>query len=337
MTLETLQGTLQETLKMNKSLKVEQIVGTAMSVMGTGPFYDIKTNNLYWCDKSISAQIYRYDLTTEKFTTARVLGEGGIAFIFPIEGVKDEFIVGAAKRLLHIKWDGISTLTQITRVLAELPVTGVRFNDAKTDSLGRLYVGTMIDGETGGDIFDLTKRVGSLYMYTLTEGLVEIKSKVGFGNGIAFNEKLGVMYFVDSYDLNVKQYLWDKKTGRINNEKVLTDLTKYGTSKLNFPDGLTIDSEGNVYVAMFGGSKIMKINPINEKITEIPIPVQQITSMTFGGKTLKSMYLTTSAMDNSSFMKEGKPSKISYPNGYTFKIEDLGVTGTEFYNFKLTV
>lgn len=321
---------------MNKSFKIEQILGTSMSMMGTGPFVDITTNSLYWVDKSISAQIYRYDLTTEKFFTARILGEGGISFIFPVEGSKDEFIVGGLKRLLLIKWDGFTTMTTITRVLAELPVTGVRFNDAKTDSLGRLYVGTMIDGETG-DIFDLTKRIGSLYMYTLGGGLVELKNKVGFANGIAFNEKLGIMYFIDSFDLNVKQYLWDKKTGKITNEKVFVDLTKFGTSKLNFPDGLTIDSEGNLYVAMFGGSKILKINPTTEKITEITLPVEQITSMTFGGKTLRSMYFTTSAMDNSLFTTDVKKTKISYPNGYTFKIEDLGVTGTEFYNFKLTV
>lgn len=320
---------------MNKSLKVEQLFGTTMSMMGCGPYCDTTTNNFYWCDKSMCTQIYRYDLTTEKFYTARCLGENGFSFIFPVEGSKDEFICGADKRLLLIKWDGFSTICHVTRVLCELPVTGVRFNDAKCDSFGRLYVGTKVD-ETG-DMFDLTKRVGSLYMFTMLGGLVEIKNKVGLANGIAFNEKLGIMYFIDSYDLNVKQYLWDKKTGKINNEKILVDLTKYGKLKEIFPDGMTIDCEGNLYVAMFGGSKILKINPTTEKIFEIPTPVEQVTSMVFGGKTMKSMYITSSAMDYSMYIKDYKKKTISYPNGYTFKIEDLGVTGCEFYNFKLTV
>lgn len=284
----------------------------------------------------MSAQVYRYDLTTEKFFTARLLGEGGLSFIFPVEGTKNEFIVGAGKRLLLITWDGLTTILTIKRVLVELPITGVRFNDAKTDSRGRLYVGTMIDGETG-NIFDFTKRVGSLYMYTLTEGLVELKTKVGFANGITFNEKTGTMYFVDSYDLNIKQYMWDVKTGKISGEKIFTDLTSYGTPKTVFPDGLTIDTEGFVYCAMFGGSKILKINPTNGKILEIPFPVQQITSMTFGGKTLDSMYFTTSAMDNTLFTEGVKPTNITYPNGYLFKVQDMGITGTEFYNFKTTV
>lgn len=150
-------------------------------------------------------------------------------------------------------------MAQIIRILTELPFDGVRFNDAKTDSHGRLYLGTMISEETG-TVFDFTKRVGSLYRFTMEEGLVELKTKVGLSNGLAFNDKTNTFYYVDSYDLNIKQYHYDVKTGNITNEKVLTDITTYGTMKTNVPDGLTIDHEGNLYVAMFGGSKILKIN-----------------------------------------------------------------------------
>jgi len=94
----------------------------------------------------------------------------------------------------------------------------------------------------------------------MEEGLVEIKTKVGLSNGMAFNDKTNTFYYVDSYDLNVKQYMYDVKTGNISGEKILTDISNYGTVKTNVPDGMTIDSEGNLYVAMFGGSRILKIN-----------------------------------------------------------------------------
>lgn len=87
-----------------------------------------------------------------------------------------------------------------------------------------------------------------------------MKTKVGMSNGMAFNDTTNTFYFVDSYDLKITQYMWDSKTGTITNEKTLTDLTTFGTTKTNFPDGLTIDQEGNLYVAMFGGSRILKIN-----------------------------------------------------------------------------
>jgi gluconolactonase len=94
----------------------------------------------------------------------------------------------------------------------------------------------------------------------MEEGLTELKTKVGLSNGMAFNDKTNTFYYVDSYDLNVKQFMYDVKTGGITGEKVLTDITSYGTTKTNVPDGLTIDYEGNLYVAMFGGSRILKIN-----------------------------------------------------------------------------
>lgn len=303
--------------------------------MGTGPFYDVKTNNLYYVDKAICAQVYRYDLNNNSYFCACVLGEHGLTFIFPIEGTKNEFIVGSGKRLLHIKWDGFATKVIVVRVLHELQESGITFNDAKTDSRGRLYVGTMLDGEeVDGNIFDFSKRVASLYSFTLSEGLVELKSNIGFANGIALNEKTGTMYFVDSYDPNIKQFKWDINTGKISDEKIFVDLTSYEVPKIIFPDGMAIDAEGFIYCAIFGGSKVVKVNPTTKEIQEITLPIEQVTSMAFAGKNLNSMYFTSSGLDNSLFHDaENPPMGITYPNGYLMKIEDMGVTGTEFHYF----
>ena len=104
------------------------------------------------------------------------------------------------------------------------------------------------------------QRLGSLYRFTIEEGLVELKSKIGMSNGMTWNHTTNTFYHVDSYDLNIKQYMFDIKTGHISGEKILTDLSTYGTPKTNFAHGLTIDTEGHLYVAMFGGSRILKIN-----------------------------------------------------------------------------
>lgn len=160
----------------------------------------------------------------------------------------------------------------------------------------------------------------------MEEGLVELKTKVGLSNGLAFNDRTNTFYFVDSYDLNVKQFMYDTKTGNISNEKILTDISSYGTMKTNVPDGLTIDKDGNLYVAMFGGSRILKINTTTGKvITEIAMPVQQITSMAFGGKNLETMFVTTAGLDVVGLQ--------TYPAGYLFKVDNLGVRGTEMTKF----
>jgi gluconolactonase len=306
------------------TFNVEPMTTTTMSLVGEAPFFDAETQNLYWTD-IMGGQIFRMDTTTYRTYTARILGENYISFIFPVDGTTNQYIIGAGKRLLLITWDGTTTMAQITRILAELPTDGVRFNDAKTDSRGRLYLGTMITEETG-NVFDFGKRVGSLYRYTMAEGLTEIKTKVGLSNGIAFNDKTNTMYFVDSYDLNIKQFGYDVKTGAISGEKILTDLTSFGTTKTNVPDGLTIDTEGNVYVAMFGGSRILKVNTTTGKVmTEIPMPVSQVTSMCFGGKNLDTMFVTTAGMEITNTQ--------TYPAGYLFKVTGFGSRGTEMTKF----
>jgi len=304
--------------------KVDQVTGTTMNMIGEAPFYDHTTGFLFWTD-IVGGQIFRMDTTNQRLYTAKILGESYISFVIPVEGTANQFIVGAGKRLLLINWDGVHTMAQIIRILTELPFDGVRFNDAKTDTQGRLYLGTMISEETG-NVFDFTKRVGSLYRFTMEEGLVELKTKVGLSNGLAFNDKTSTFYYVDSYDLNVKQYHYDVKTGAITNEKILTDITTYGTTKTNVPDGLTIDYEGNLYVAMFGGSKILKINTTTGKVVDtITLPVPQVTSMTFGGKSMDTMFVTTAGLDVTGTQ--------TYPAGYLFKVTGFGTRGTETTKF----
>ena len=116
----------------------------------------------------------------------------------------------------------------------------------------------------------------------------------------------------------------------LGGEKILCDLTKYGQAKRVFPDGLTIDHQGYLYCAMFGGSKIFKINTVGGKIEgEIHFPVSQITSMTFGGKQLDTMFVTTAGQD----MFLGAQTT---PSGYLYKVTNFGgVKGTQQYQFML--
>lgn len=91
-------------------------------------------------------------------------------------------------------------------------------------------------------------------------------------------------------------------------------------------DGMTIDTDGNLYVATFFGSRILKINPKTEEIEkEIPIPTPQVTSVAFGGENLDILFVTTA----------GKPAPKAAPAGGLFKITDLGAKGKPMNKFKL--
>lgn len=133
--------------------------------------------------------------------------------------------------------------------------------------------------ELDTDIFD--HRLGSLYSFTKNGGFTVLKPKIGCSNGLTWNEKTKKFYYIDSVDLDVKEFDWDPKTGQLckdiwlislilssikliqllANERVVIDFRVDGGRPSFVADGMTIDTAGNLYVATFGGSKILKINP----------------------------------------------------------------------------
>jgi gluconolactonase len=197
------------------NFKVEQIHESVMNLLGKNLFHCNDTNVLYWCD-ILGGQILRMDLNNNNtIRVFRILGERTISFCVPIKGKKDQYIVGAGRRLLLVNWDGNTTIGQIAKVLGEIPINGVRINQVNVDKQGRLYFGTMISEEQG-DVMDLHKRIGGLYRFTSAEGLVQLKDNVGVGNGIAWNSNFSKMFFTDSFDLSIYEFDFDLKTGNIS-------------------------------------------------------------------------------------------------------------------------
>jgi len=197
------------------NFKVEQIHESVMNFMGKNLFHCHETHNMFWCDV-LGGTILRMDLNNNnKMHMCKILGEKVLVFCIPIHGKRDQFIVGAGKRLLLVNWDGIQTMGHIVRVLCEVNVNGVRINECKVDNKGRLFFGTMICEEQG-DIMDLHKRIGGLYRFTMTEGLVQLKDNVGLSNGIAWTGTYDKMLYCDSFDMNIKQFDFDIKTGNIS-------------------------------------------------------------------------------------------------------------------------
>lgn len=200
------------------NFKVEQIHDSVMNLLGKNLFHCKDTNVLYWCDV-LGGQILRLDLNNNNtIRMFRILGEKTISFCVPIHGMKDQFIVGAGHRLLFVNWDGLTTIGQIVKVVGEIPINGVRINQFNVDKQGRLYFGTMICEEQG-DVMDLRKRIGGLYRFTITDGLVQLKENIGMGNGICWNKTYTKMFFCDSFDLSVYEFDFDLKTGNISKFK----------------------------------------------------------------------------------------------------------------------
>ncbi|XP_055910556.1 uncharacterized protein LOC129944923 [Eupeodes corollae] len=301
------------------SYKIEP-VPDCYCLLGEAPHWDIGTQNLYLVDV-FGKKFLRYDFAQQKVYRCEIENEPMIAsFIIPIEGTTDKFVTAIDRRIVIITWDGLSKTCKIDKDIAvteqQDKYKNNHFNDGKCDLRGRLFTGTMNN--------DFVKhRTGNLYRLD-ESGLKLLKDDVGLSNGLVWNDAAKKFYFVDSMDFKVREYDYDIETGGIKNPKIILDIENLQKEKMRLPDGMTIDTEGFIYVAVFGGSNVLKIDPKNGKVLlDIKIPCEQVTSVAFGGPNLDILYVTTGAL-------EGKPS----PAGETFKVTGLGAKGLPMTKFK---
>jgi len=304
------------------SYKVEPLPDSHAE-LGEGPHWDIASQSLYFVDIHVG-KLLRYDYKQNKVYKSKIEGENNAGFVIPIEGAKNEFAVGCTRRVVVVTWDGVSETCKVTRTLFEVQpdekFKDNRFNDGKCDPQGRLFAGTM---KYVGDEFE--HRYGELYKYSKGGKVDVVKSDIGISNGLAWNEKTKKFYYIDTTDYEVKEYDYDFKDGVATNPKVVFNLRKTSPKDHLLPDGMTIDTDGNIYVATFNGHTIYKVDPTTGKVLlEIKFPCKQITSATFGGPNLDILFVTTSS-------RFGEPD----PAGTTYKVTGLGAKGFPNPNLKI--
>jgi sugar lactone lactonase YvrE len=113
---------------------------------------------------------------------------------------------------------------------------------------------------------------------------------VGCSNGIAWSPEGNLMYYIDTLTRQVVSYDFDIINGEISNKRVIIDIPESD----GYPDGMTVDSEGMLWIALWDGWRIARYNPVSGKmIHNFRLPVAKISSCTFGGENLQDLYITT--------------------------------------------
>lgn len=159
----------------------------------------------------------------------------------------------------------------------------IRFNDGKCDSKGRFWVGSMAVDQESSDAFE----AGALYKMD-KRVLKEMISDVSISNGLAWWQSS--MYYIDTYTNEVVAYDFDETLGNITNKSSCISFQ----DEIGSPDGMTIDEEGMLWIAHWGGYKVSRWDPkTGKKMEEIKVPAENVTSVTFGGIQLNELYITT--------------------------------------------
>jgi sugar lactone lactonase YvrE len=158
---------------------------------------------------------------------------------------------------------------------------GVRMNDGATDPEGRFHCGSMA--------YDMTPEAGSLYRLDPDGKVHVVEERVTCSNGLAWSPDRWLAYYNDSTTHRVDVFDHDPEMGLTNRRPfVVTDEAD------GLPDGLTVDAEGGIWVAFYGGAAVRRFSSDRTLDEVLRLPVTQVTACTFGGPELKELYITTS-------------------------------------------
>ncbi len=282
---------------------MKKIINSAGHLL-EGPVWHEQRKSLLFAD-ILGGTIFEYHPETEMKKSWK-LGTY-IGCILLIEGDKDVLFV-VDDFVLKLNLD-----TDETTKLFDIPIKEkVRFNDGKCDKHGNILIGTMASNFAE----DWDKDLGELYHISPNGKYEILERNMAIPNGLAWSIDCKYFYHIDSIAKAVFVYDYNVETSEIKDRRKAVDFSNEEGS----PDGMAIDSEGNLWVAMWAGHKVIKVNPsTGEKLSELQVPDTNVTSCAFGGDNLDELYITTEKVD-----EEGG-------NVYVYK---TNVTGQPVFKFK---
>jgi sugar lactone lactonase YvrE len=254
---------------------VEHLLNT-QNKLGEGPIWNPEEQALYWVDIH-QKMVQRYDSNNgvvDKFSfdmAITVLGlrsQGGFVF--------------ASNRGFGL-WDGLTSQPYLlAHPEADKPHN--RFNDGATDSSGRFWAGTMYEGPETDKPTE-----GRLYRLNPDHSVDLMETGLTICNGMDWSLDHKTMYLTDTLKRAIYAYDFDPFRGEIANRRVLVQSEETD----GYPDGLTVDSNGFLWVAFWGGWKVCRFDPQGKLERSIQLPVEYPTSVAFGGKDLNELYITS--------------------------------------------
>ncbi len=249
----------------------------AHAILGEGPFWHPRRHELFWVD--IEGHAVHHTGVASRQDAIIPIGEQ-VGCIVP---AGDSLLLMGLRSGFEIL--DLETGRRAAIANPEHHLPGNRFNDGKCDPAGRFWAGTMAISEAEGQ--------GSLYCLSTTLAVTSKLSGVSVSNGLAWSLDEKTMYYVDSPTRRVVAYDYDAATSEIDHVRGVYDVPP----GWGFPDGMAIDAEGGLWVALWDGFKIIHVDPRSGRlIGEIPMPVARPTSCAFGGPDLEELYITSASI-----------------------------------------
>lgn len=256
-----------------------ELIADYQCVVGEGPLWHEDEQRLYWTD-IVTGRLFRYDPASghhEQIYSGEQVG----GFTLQSDG---SLLLFMDRGKIAVWRDGTLT-TLIEDIPAERPT---RFNDVRADPRGRVYCGTISPRFDEGE---QDNPRGRLYRLDTDLTLTVLLEGVGVSNGIGFTPDLKRLYYTDTPTRQITLFDYDAETGALSNRQPF--ITVPDEPSEGMPDGMTMDAEGCVWSARWGGGCLVRYAPDGTELQRIAFPARKVSSAIFGGPDLTDLYVTT--------------------------------------------
>jgi len=254
--------------------------------LGEGITYSSSNNNLYWLDIGNISKLYSLDLSSNKKE------------IFELPEIVTATSIKSQNELILATTNGLKLFNTSNKkfesvVNIENQQSLTRSNDGASDALGRFWFGTMQNNfDKNGNGIPLKENIGKLYKVDTNKKISVVEEGLGIPNTFVWSPDNTNFYFTDTLNGTILSYDFELESGELSNKK------NFATFDRGHPDGSTIDTDGCVWNCRWGGSCIVRFTPSGKVDQIIEMPVQNITNCVFGGKDMKTLFITTASNED---------------------------------------
>ena len=227
---------------------------------GEGPLWHPERQLLYWIDVD-TGNMYSYDpkdRSALRVQQGEVIGgctlqADGQLLLFMVRG---QIALWSPEKGLQVQRDHTNGAEK------------TRFNDVIADPEGRVFAGTMPEGD----------RPGKLYRLDTDGSIRVVLEEVAQPNGMGFSPDHKTFYLTDTLSRRIESFRYEN--GELSQRQTLIQVAE----EHGMPDGMTVDEHGNLWLAQWDGSCILRYDPQGKLLEKIAVPVKNVTSLTFVGK-----------------------------------------------------
>jgi len=262
-----------------------EVAYAGAALLGEGPVWHTKTSALVWVDIEQGHVHITHGHGTRTYVVPAPVGVA-------VPQVDGNLLLALGSRVATLELDGGNIET-----VAELPPGdrgGTRFNDGAVDPAGRFWAGTKAPNDDPS---------AALYRLDGPGKLTRVVSGVTISNGLAWSKDTRTLYYIDTPTRTIARFAFEAATGAVGPVAIHTDTRALS----GWPDGMTIDGDGNLWVAFWDGWAVRCFSGDDGSLLdEIAVPVARPTSCAFGGADMRQLYITTarSGLDGAALAKQ---------------------------------